>query len=123
MTEPSDIAGLIAAGGASGIGLWKLGEWFVTSKLKRGEALEERHESQLEQKVDLLLSKVTSIESENRVTAERQLTAAAVVAEVKGRIDGISENHGKRLATVELEHAKQGERLAAVEGVLRRAKR
>ena len=115
MSDPSDIVGLVIGSSVGGAALWKFGEWLVVSKLKKGEVLEAKAESELERKVDLLLSKVTSIESESRVAAERAVAANAVVAEVKARIDGVSNNHGGRIGALELDLARQGERIAAIE--------
>lgn len=92
---------------------WEFVKWLLFGRLKRGEELEAKAESATEQKLDLLLEKVTSIETEQRVAVERAAALDSVVREVKGRIDGLSANYGVRLGEIE-------QRLAALEGRRRR---
>lgn len=99
--------------GPGAIVLWKAGEWLVGGRIKKGEQAEERAEGELLRKLDELLSKVTTIETEQRVAMERSAAQAAIVREVKERIDGISANYGQRLGTIE-------QRLAAMEERRRR---
>lgn len=123
MADPSEIVGLVATGGGSTLLAKYLWDRFLRGEQrveKRAEHLEEKQESALEQKVDLLLTKMTNMEANHRVSEERAIASAAVVAEVKARIDGVSSNHGGRIGSNELEIAKLGERVSALE---RRGKR
>ena len=98
----------LTAGGATGL-VVLLGKYVWDTVRGRKERLEERAESELERKVDLLLTKVTGIETEQVRGIERSAALDAVVREVKGRIDGISANYGQRLGELE-------QRIAGIEG-------
>lgn len=109
-----DVGGgdFLTAGGATGLAIL-VGKYVWDTVRGRKEVLEERAETELERKVDLLLTKVTSIETEQRVAVEKAAALDAVVREVKGRIDGLSANYGVRLGEIE-------QRLASLEGRRRR---
>ena len=62
-----------------------------------------RAEAARDAKMDVVLDKVTRMESAFGIASAQATAQAAVVNEVKDRINGISDNHGARLAKLEAE--------------------
>jgi hypothetical protein len=51
--------------------------------------------------LDQVLSVLTRLERDMALMTERQAAQAASTSEVKARIDGVSANHGPRIASLE----------------------
>ena len=94
MSDMSELA-LTAVGGVGG------GAAFVTWLLRRGAKAEERAEGEAAKKLDQLLVEVGVLKADVRVLVNDLGSHAAVVREVKERVDGISKNYGERLAKLE----------------------
>lgn len=98
----SDVSDIIPwAAGPGGIALWELGKWVILGRLKKAEAVVEGVEKGDRDKLDTVLALVQKMEKEIGIMTEKLSTHSGTVAEVKGRIDGMSANHGARLAQVE----------------------
>lgn len=118
MADPGEIVGLLTGGGASVLGLYKVGEWLVKSRFDRAEKTEADAEAakakateDLGTKLEQVLAVVTKMDREFAVMARDLSTTTGSVGEVKARIDGLSANHGPRLAKLEEEMARIDERL------------
>lgn len=81
--------------------VWKLGEFLITGKLKKAEKKEEVSEAEEKGKLDKLLDLTTRMERDVALIRHDLASQAGAVAEVKSRIDGVSKNHGERLAELE----------------------
>lgn len=113
--------------GPGAIALWKVGEWGVTRFVKKADTAEEKLEQQEATKLDKVLEKVTNIEvelsdlrHEAKAAAGRHAQIEGAVAEVRARIDGVSNNHGPALDALKQTVARYDERIKALEGKRRR---
>lgn len=116
--------------GPGAIVLWKAGGWVVSRFVRKAESAEEQLEQLEASKLDLVLEKVTAIEielsdlrHEAKATAGRQAQIESAVAEVRGRIDGVSNNHGPAIDALKQTVARYDERLKALELSTRRRSR
>ena len=101
MAEPTDIisaAGAVLGGGALA---WKVVEWFLAARLKKADQLEEDAETEKDTKLDAIYALVQRLDREFGTLSANFSHYTGTVNEVKGRIDGMSENYGKRLSQVE----------------------
>ena len=71
------------------------------------KAADERdaREKAMAEKIDAIVATLAEMKSEANTARERQTALAAAHAEVKARIDGMSENYGRRLGQLEQEVA------------------
>lgn len=116
--------------GPGAVLVWKAGSWAVTRFMKKAESAEEQLQKLEKSKIDLVLEKVTSIEielsdlrHEAKSSAGRQAQIESAVAEVRGRIDGVSNNHGPAIDALKQTVARYDERLKALELPTRRRSR
>jgi hypothetical protein len=99
MAEVSDLLPLAMGPGA--VALWEFGKWLVLGRLSKAEKAVDDAEKAEKNKLDSVLAIVTKMEKELGVMTEKLLTQTGSISEVKARIDGISKNHGERLAVIE----------------------
>lgn len=99
MSDLPDIVPL--ATGPAAVALWELGKWLVIGRLKKAEAVVEGVEKGDREKLDTVLGLVQKMEKELGIMTEKLSGYAGTVAEVKGRIDGMSANYGGRLSQLE----------------------
>jgi len=112
---PGDITGTLAVAGLA-VKLW----WDDREKKRaalevKAEANEVSVEKVRDEKLELVLSKLTALELEMRSLIEKLSTQTGAVAEVKARVEGISNNHGSRLGTLENAQVELRTRLIALE--------
>ena len=98
---PGDITGTLAVAGLA-IKLW----WDDREKKRaaleaKAEVSEANAERGRDDKLELVLVKLTALELELRTLVEKLSAQTGAVAEVKARVEGISSNHGSRLGTIE----------------------
>lgn len=108
--------------GPGAVALWAAGKWAVGRFVKKADSAEEQLQKIEATKLDLVLEKVTSIEveladlrHEGKSSADRQKQIEAAVAEVRQRVDGVSNNHGPALDLLKQTVARYDERLKALE--------
>lgn len=99
MAEPIELLPWLSGPGA--IAAWEVGKHFLFGRLKKADRLEEDAESEEAKKLDTVLTVLQRVERDLALLAQQQTQNAATVNEVKGRIDGISANHGTRIAELE----------------------
>ena len=100
MSEPGEWVPYVA-GPAGVVGLWKVVEWLVSSKVKRGETVEAKAEDERDAKLAEVLRVVQKMEGELALLSLKLSTQAVESGELKARIDGMSSNYGGRLGGVE----------------------
>jgi hypothetical protein len=97
--------GEVAGGSALVLAVAKL--WWDDREKRRAtlEAKAETSEANVERnrddKLELVLAKLTALELELRTLVEKLSAQTGAVAEVKARVEGISSNHGSRIGTIE----------------------
>ena len=92
-----DISGIV--GGGAGVAV--LGKYIWDSVRRRKDQLEDKAEADRDDLLKQVLDKLGLLELDMRSLLEKHATSSGQVAEVKARIEGISNNHGGRLGTVE----------------------
>lgn len=98
--------------GPGSIVVWKIGEWVVASKVRRGESAEAKAEDERDRQLAEVLRVVQKMEGELALLSLKLSTQAVESGELKARIDGISGNYGGRLGGIE-------QRLAVVDEAIR----
>lgn len=86
---------------------------FVTSRFvskaddaeKRVVSERDAREKAMTEKLDAIVTTLAEMKSDANAARERQSALAAAHAEVKARIDGMSENYGRRVGQLEQEVA------------------
>lgn len=108
MADPLETVGLVVGGGAG----WKAVEFIVSRFVTRADAKEamaererEDRERAVSEKLDRLLAEVGELRSDARTDRERQVALQAAHSEVKSRLDGMSENYGRRIGQLEQDMA------------------
>lgn len=112
---PGDITGTLAVAGLA-VKLWWDDREKKRSALEvKAEASEANVEKGRDEKLELVLAKLTALELEMRTLVEKLSTQTGAVAEVKARVEGISNNHGSRLGTLEQTLVEMRTRIIALE--------
>lgn len=101
MADPSEVAQWVAGGGAGAVALYKAVEWLVLGRLKKAEKAEEQAEETRDAKLDAVLEVVQRLDRDLSLLTQSLSTHVGTVAEVKGRLEGMSANYGSRLSQVE----------------------
>jgi hypothetical protein len=99
MSDGSDLLPWLAGPGS--VIAWKLGEWLVGSKVKRGEQAEEKAEDERDNKLGEVLEIVTKMERELAVMGHKLTSQAVESGEIKARVEGMSANYGSRVGLLE----------------------
>ncbi len=107
MAEGADLL-LGFAGLPAGVAVWELGKWLIVGRLKRAEKTDEKLDAEKEQKLDALLQQgrelgvlVQRIDRDLALLTQSVSVHTGTVAEVKARVDGMSQNYGQRVAKLE----------------------
>ena len=111
MSDPSDIGGMLG-GSAGAVVLFK---YLWDAMRGRREKLEERVESDRDTKLDAVLDKLSAVELDMRSLVEKLSTQTGAVAEVKARVEGISNNHGSRIGEMERAFTELRTRIVSLE--------
>ena len=108
MTLDGESAAALAASAGAGALAWK----FILSKAFRAS---EKAEDSISNKIDEVLAELHDLKTEVRADRERASAVQSIVAEVKERIDGVSNNHGPRIGELEQRWAALDARLSSLE--------
>ena len=92
-----EVGGYVAGGGALAKFAWD----FITARAKKADQMEADDRAEEAADIKKLLEVTQEIRRDMALFQQTLNTQAGVVAEVKGRLDGISANYGTRLSSLE----------------------